>query len=182
MKFEIINYDIFQKYDFDVFKTSRILEDTNCSLLLYDQNFSSDLIKRNIYYKKITDFCFQRVELVADFSKDFDFFIQTQQFEVLHPGFGFVEMERSTQNFVYDKKNLDDEDVSVSFSDLRLAIQHCTKVGTLISTTQQGVFRMGGEHGLDFVFSQDGEQVVISYGRVYLDDAIKKLQSLKKQK
>ena len=56
MKFEIINYDIFQKYDFDVFKTSRILEDTNCSLLLYDQNFSSDLIKRNIYYKKIKDF------------------------------------------------------------------------------------------------------------------------------
>jgi len=182
MKFQVLDNDIFQRYDVDDLSSYKVLEDTENFLLFYDEKFSYGITGRNVCYKKIHDACFQRIEMILDFSKEFDFFIQTQQFEVLHENFGFVETERSIQNMIYCKELERKEDFPDSFYDLRVLVDYLRKNGNPISSTQEGYFRMGGEYGVDSVFSSDGRKSTASFSCVYLDDAIKTLQNLKKLK
>lgn len=89
-----------------------VVQDTKNSLILNEKLDESGLVAHNIWYKNTNvskDDQVERLEIVADLTKDFEFYVKTEVFGEITEEFGEVTTEKASWYVVYknDKEILD---------------------------------------------------------------------------
>lgn len=83
-----------------------VIKDTKNQLLLYDKLDESGLVAHNIWYRNANvskDDQAERIEIIADLTKDFEFQVKTTIYGVIDDKFGEVETEKSMWYVVYKR-------------------------------------------------------------------------------
>lgn len=83
-----------------------IIKDTSNQLLLSEKLNESGLVAHNILYRNVNiskDYQSERLEIIADLTKDLEFSVKITGYGVISEEFGLVETERASLFIVYKR-------------------------------------------------------------------------------
>jgi len=178
MKFEMPS-ELFERYYSGEIESYEILEDSKDKLLIRNVSFL-DGIEHQVLYQKLGPDFYKRVDIIGDISKDYDFLVQEQRFEVLSSVFGLVESERNLSSFVYYQDSLKNIDTSEFSRNALLFTEQLEKIKSPDAKEVSGYFRILGDYGVDAVYTVAGDRLSVSSSAFGLDSVVKSDSILKK--
>lgn len=151
----------------------QILLDRDDCLLVSHKISDSELIYHNVLYRRFPSGMFQKMSVIADISKDWDFQVTEQNYKVLDDRFGLVEWERGIYSVTYDKNDLNNV-FAFPLSNNVFSILEMIESQKIpaISRTNEAYFRELGDYGVDVIICDTGEKFGLSSLQPHLDKVV----------